>query len=90
MQSPASDDTLEATPESAPRNRFVGFLQDLVSEQPMGALGAFVVLFLILVAIFAPNRRAATVADAPERLATPTTSNSSWSFFRFGKCMPLT
>lgn len=40
--------------EAGEENRFVSFLKVFVSEHPLGAIGAVIVLFLILVAIFAP------------------------------------
>lgn len=40
--------------EAGEENRFVSFLKVFVSEHPLGAIGAVIVLFLIMVAIFAP------------------------------------
>lgn len=44
----------EMVAAKAEENRFVRFLKVFVSEHPLGAIGAVIVLFLILVAIFAP------------------------------------
>ncbi|MCB1745117.1 MAG: ABC transporter permease, partial [Gammaproteobacteria bacterium] len=54
MQTPVTQDTLNEQAPPGRLSRVLSFLKDFVTEQPMGALGAFVVLFLIGVAIFAP------------------------------------
>jgi peptide/nickel transport system permease protein len=45
-------DTLAAAADE--ENRLVGFLKVFVKEHPLGAIGAVIVLFLVLVAMFAP------------------------------------
>jgi peptide/nickel transport system permease protein len=53
MQDHVTDfDTLTAA--AAEESRFVRLLKMFVTEHPLGAIGAVIVLFLILVAIFAP------------------------------------